>query len=191
MNREAWLTKAATLAAKNIFALDLPAMRVSCGFPATGATAKRRRRVGECWNPSTSEAEVSEVFISPLVHDAYEVVGILVHEMIHAYHPEAGHKGAFITMAQDIGLVGPWTATSIGDDLKLAIEHGVLAKLPDYPHAKMTVGTKEKTQSTRMLKAECPDDGYTVRLTRKWVEVGMPTCPCGTELVLEDKGEGG
>lgn len=33
-----------------------------------------------------------------------------------------------------------------------------------------------------MLKLVCPEDGYTVRTTRKWLEVGQPSCPCGLEL---------
>lgn len=35
-------------------------------------------------------------------------------------------------------------------------------------------------QSTRMLKVECGSCGYTLRTTAKWLEVGTPTCPCGT-----------
>lgn len=46
-----------------------------------------------------------------------------------------------------------------------------------------------KTQGTRMLKAWCPNNvtvseddersgcGYTVRLTKKWAEVSLPSCP--------------
>jgi hypothetical protein len=47
-----------------------------------------------------------------------------------------------------------------------------------------------------MLKAECPECGYTIRLTKKWADVGLPTCPTdGGGLVLEggtepDEGEG-
>jgi hypothetical protein len=37
-----------------------------------------------------------------------------------------------------------------------------------------------KVQTTRMKKAVC-DCGYTVRLTKKWMdEVGLPICPGGT-----------
>lgn len=38
-------------------------------------------------------------------------------------------------------------------------------------------------QSTRMIKLVCPADGYAVRTTRKWIEVGLPRCPCGREMV--------
>jgi hypothetical protein len=38
-----------------------------------------------------------------------------------------------------------------------------------------------------MLRLECPACGYTCRTTAKWIEVGLPTCPCGEEMVLEEK----
>jgi len=39
-----------------------------------------------------------------------------------------------------------------------------------------------KKQTTRMIKAECPSCGYTARISQKWVDVGLPTCPCGDTL---------
>lgn len=38
-----------------------------------------------------------------------------------------------------------------------------------------------------MLKALCGGCGYTIRLTRQWADVGMPTCQCGTRFTLEQK----
>jgi len=44
---------------------------------------------------------------------------------------------------------------------------------------------KQRTpQTTRMLKVECPADGYIVRTTQKWIDLGLPTCPCGEEMEL-------
>jgi len=37
-----------------------------------------------------------------------------------------------------------------------------------------------------MLKAVCPETGYTVRLTRKWAEMGLPISPAGCEMQLVD-----
>lgn len=34
-------------------------------------------------------------------------------------------------------------------------------------------------QTTRMRKAECATCGYTIRVSRAWIAVGMPSCPCG------------
>jgi hypothetical protein len=42
-----------------------------------------------------------------------------------------------------------------------------------------------------MLKAECPECGYTVRLAKKWADVGLPSCPTdGAYLALVGGGEG-
>ena len=43
----------------------------------------------------------------------------------------------------------------------------------------MKLNLRGKVQSTRLLKALCPDCGYVIRVTAKWVEVGLPVCPCG------------
>lgn len=40
--------------------------------------------------------------------------------------------------------------------------------------------------TTRMRKVACPVCGYTVRMARKWIAVGMPTCPCGATMAPED-----
>ena len=31
-------------------------------------------------------------------------------------------------------------------------------------------------------KAVCKECGYTLRATRKWLNIGLPTCPCGVEM---------
>lgn len=36
-----------------------------------------------------------------------------------------------------------------------------------------------------MLKVVCPDDGYIVRTTQKWLDIGMPFCPCGEQMEYE------
>lgn len=43
----------------------------------------------------------------------------------------------------------------------------------------------EPKQTTRMKKCMCPKCGYTARIAAKWIQVGLPTCPCGTELEAE------
>ena len=43
--------------------------------------------------------------------------------------------------------------------------------------------TAKKTQSTRLWKARCEVDGYTVRITRKWLgSLGPPHCPMHGEM---------
>lgn len=44
------------------------------------------------------------------------------------------------------------------------------------------VGT---VKTSRMRKCECAC-GYVVRISRRWIAVGLPTCPCGGRLIPED-----
>jgi hypothetical protein len=75
------------------------------------------------------------------------------------------------------------TATSAGEELQQRIKAELLANLPQYPHAMLDMQLRPvKKQSTRMLKAKCPECGYTIRTSQKWLEVGLPTCPCGEEM---------
>jgi hypothetical protein len=45
--------------------------------------------------------------------------------------------------------------------------------------AAKTLGT---AATTRQRKVSCPDCGYTVRMARSWMQVGLPVCPCGEEM---------
>ena len=122
--------------------------------------------------------------ISPVVADATEVLAILIHELCHAVTLGDGHGKKFTRAARAFHLEGKPTATVAGDAFKQAFAD-LTARLGEYPHAALNVGDGLKKQSTRMLKACCPDCGYTVRLTAKWVQFGLPICPVdGLELEL-------
>lgn len=45
---------------------------------------------------------------------------------------------------------------------------------------------KIQKQTTRLLKAVCPKCSYTIRLTRKWMEKGLPLCPVDGEAFVLD-----
>jgi hypothetical protein len=190
ITREQWLENA-VLALRPLFDehdVELPQVRVSVGWPSSRATSTSNRTIGECWKRGAASDGVSQIFISPTLHDAVDVLGVLIHELIHAWDNGAsGHKGnvkkreGFRWLATAVGLEGKMTATTIGYDLgnKLVPMSDALGQ---YPHSALRVAGNVKTQSTRMLKLECPSDGYIVRTTQKWLDVGVPTCPCGTEM---------
>jgi hypothetical protein len=104
------------------------------------------------------------------------VFGILVHELAHSATDGDGHRGRFPKCVQRLGLEGKPTATKVGQVFRS--QFGALVEsLGLYPHARLNVGANRKTQSTRMLKASCPFCGYTIRLTKTWADLGLPTCP--------------
>lgn len=182
--REGWLNAAVT-ELRTWFGqidVDLPEqIRVSCGWSKRAGKA-----IGWCWKREASEDKTSEILISPELAKPDKVLATLVHELIHASdNGESEHAGAFKQRALAIGLTGKMTATSAGPALQNRIDT-LATSLGTYPHASLNplLTTKPK-QSTRMIKVVCPDDGYTVRTTRKWIDVGLPTCPCGTEMEVE------
>jgi hypothetical protein len=150
-------------------------IRVTCGFPSKHARSAKKRRIGEHWSPKASGDGTHEIFISPVIDDPVEAIGVLVHELCHAATDGDGHQGRFPAAAKALLLDGKPTATVVGDRFKS--EFGALIdSLGQYPHARLNVNDKPK-QATRLLKACCPDCGYTIRVTQKWASVGLPTCP--------------
>lgn len=188
--REQWL-ELAVLKLRPLFAeidVELPDVRVSVGWPSRGGVGKKNKVIGQCWKSTVAGDGVSQLFISPVLGgDRLQMIGVLVHELIHAADDcESGHKGAFAKMARKIGLVGKLTATIVDPVSELGLRlAAVLDELGEYPHSALNPFEMEKQrpkQTTRMLKLECPQDGYTVRTTQKWIDEGMPKCPCGHEL---------
>jgi hypothetical protein len=171
--------------------------------------------IGECWVAEASSRGYVEVFISPVLDQVSGLQGVLTtlrHELVHA----AGHRGhgkEFKALAAEVGLAGPMTATVASPELLDFINWTLLPQLGRYPHGAITgrgeilvpptepgdkpiilrPDDRPKQQSTRLLKAECPECGYTIRLSKKWADLGLPTCPidgAALTLTLDGGGEG-
>lgn len=184
--------------------VTLPEMiRISAGF---GYHAKAENGVilGQTWASWKSADKVHQVFVSPEIADPVQVLAILVHEVVHVVDDCAhGHGKEFKALATQVGLTDRMTEVHITTKLRdyldiLAIELGA------YPHTALQVhrvreltapdgtpitdrGTSgPKKQNARMIKIECPVDGYTVRTTAKWIDVGLPSCPAGHPMKITD-----
>lgn len=178
--REAWLEEAMSEMSVHFSRLGYPLpprIRVTCGF-TSGGTRKRRGGkvlIGECWDASRSGDRSFEIMVSPTEDKPLRVLGILVHELCHAaVGLAAGHGKVFAKVARGMKLEGALTATTVGAEFE-ALTAPALARLGEYPHARLNTDKRQK-QSTRMLKCVCTC-GYTVRLTAKWLSVGLPHCP--------------
>jgi hypothetical protein len=185
--RETWLQEAVKHMSPwfdDIQAMKVPAVRVSCGWTKRAA----RNSIGWCWHRETSADGTNEILISPELDDPVTVLHVLLHELIHASdNGESKHGGYFRATALALGLEGKMTATvpSYPLRVKLVLLSGTLGP---YPHAAIDPAARTTgKQGTRMLKIVCPDDGYTLRTTQKWVDVGLPSCPCGAVMNLEVK----
>lgn len=186
-NREAWLTGAVDLMRGRLFAdhgFQVPKqVRISVGFPH----GKRGGRIGECWQPEASGDAVGEIFIHPILDDAVRILDVVAHELVHTINHKAGTSGhgkVFKDIAVAIGLEGKMTATVASSGLvKVLTDYRNV--LGPYPHKALTPGGGPKKQGTRLLKLLCVKCGYVARTTQKWVDTGLPVCPCGMDMIVE------
>lgn len=132
---------------------------------------------------------------------------LLLHELAHAENNALGvkdcsgnqvHNGRFKDMAERLGLVFEdgrnkqygWAFTSLGaGGREFLKEIEFDKKVFTLSRIGAEESEKKKGPGSRMHKCECPDCGYIVRTSRKWIEVGVPTCPCGTVMVYEEPEE--
>jgi len=189
VTREAWLL-AAVEALRPAFCdagRPIPeAVRVSCGFPSRGALARSKRRIGECWDGAAATDGVSQMLISPTLIDPVEVLGVLVHELVHAaVGCKAGHKGPFKRLAKTLGLEGKMTMTTVGAELGKRLA-AMAESIGAYPHAALNASSKPK-QKARMLKAACPACGAIIRASRQVLDSpGLPICACDGATRFEE-----
>lgn len=188
--REIWLAKA-TDALRSVFAAggyDIPAkVRVSCSWPSRGGTGKAKRVTGQCWSPDASADKFTEIFISPTMDEREAVLCVLVHELIHAaVGLKEGHRGAFKQAHAFLGLAGKCTMSEPGEDW-LQRYSGIFQACGDYPHSKLDpTQSGVAKQTTRQVKLLCAKCDYIVRASRKCIDKGLPTCPCGCTLEPEE-----
>jgi len=210
MTREAWLLAAVEAVRPKFTTTGLPLpgrLHVSVGF-GYGARAESKAVLGQCWARRASADGVNHIFVSPIEDDPAAMLITLLHELIHAADDCAsGHRGMFAEAAARLGFRPPMTATPPSPEL--AAEVAALAQaLGRFPHARLDPGARDTSppappdggatpdggkvhsgpgkQGTRMIRltaAGCC--GYTVRTTRKWLEVGDPQCPHGTPMTAD------
>jgi hypothetical protein len=196
MTRELWLLIAVEKL-KPLFSdngYKLPEVRVSCGWPSTGGTSRKKRTIGQCWTTEAAKDGITQIFISPYLEDIAGEQGVLatlVHELVHAVvGVKNKHNKIFGKAARAVGLEGKLTATSASESLCQTL-YAIAKDIGDYPHAQLdALLSPTKKQTTRMLKAECIQCGYTVRLAKKWLdEVGAPCCPNHGKMEIPEPNE--
>ena len=185
--REAWLENCVSEFDRRVFSPfshHLPRVKVAIGFPSTKGVSKRRRTLGQCWSREASDDGLNQIFINPTLTSAEQIVDVLAHELVHAVDDcKSGHKGAFWKICKAVGLTEGTPATaSAGPSLKVTIEE-ICRDLGPLPHATLHAIDQERKQTTRLLKVECPACGYTCRIAAKWIEYGLPICPCASRMV--------
>jgi len=191
MNREEWLNALANQALPAIAqTLDSYAqyrdeeatVRLSCGFPAQQG---KRNKVAACIVPPTASADFSgEIFVSPTIDQgltvALAVLPLLCATVTGDYRKGTAYRNALRVNRLNLDTLPAWAAS-------------IVAGLPEYPHAALTLEAAPK-QTTRLLKVSCSGDLmngeqhdiYMVRISRTTLNMGAPVCPlCGDSLIEE------
>lgn len=182
-NREEWLLRAAD-ALVGIIARKTDGAIV-CGRPyiSVGVPVRSSKAIGQCWDGARSTDGRAHIFIHAALADPVEVLGVLVHELLHeGVGCKHGHRKPFSQACVKVGLVKPWTATTPGPEL--AAELTALAQsLGEYPHAALDTSSnrKKKTQPTRMLKFQCPSCESIVRSSNP--DAAILCVPCDEQFV--------
>jgi ribosomal protein S27E len=183
--REGWMTEGVNIIDAEIFDGHLNGaipFRVCLSWP--GGRGKKNGVLGQCWSPTSSADEVTEMFVSPSVADPVEVLDILVHENVHRVAGvKCGHRGKFRTLALAVGLEGKMPSSSAGAELKAKLAN-VAERLGPFPHATLSSEGRSKKQSTRLLKVECPDCGNIARQSAQAAIIGLICGGCNVPMTL-------
>lgn len=123
----------------------------------------------------------------------------LIHELAHAENETKGikdvsnrvHNKHFKAMAEHLGLKVLERDKSVGFGFT-ELDKGAKDFLEKinfsraiFDRARLTPTGRKKVGS-RLIKCVCPDCEYTVRTTQKWLDIGLPQCPDGNEMQVED-----
>lgn len=168
ITREEWLGHALELLraelSKRGFVMPRD-VRISLGWPRV------RGQSAVTYAPEASTEGAIEIFVSPLLSEALEVVDTLTHEVCHAVAGvQAGHRAPFQKVASALGLIGePASMRGIESARWRAWAEPLARKLGEFPHAAM-VPPADWKRSGRLLRLECPVCGWKLRTARKWLD---------------------
>lgn len=167
----------------------------------------RKNAVGWFWAERWSEkkagaaksgkgAAFHEINISAECITTHHMGELMLHELAHAENNAKDikdcsnrvHNKHFKTMAETLGLEVKPRDKSVGygyTDLGPGAKD-FLAKIKFdqelFTKARVNAASKTAGAGSRMLKVECPACEYVARITRKWLDIGVPTCPCGKKM---------
>lgn len=190
--RESWLIEGTNLLKSKFFDKPVRALpekiAVSCGIPMGS-----KRAIGQCWDPVMSQDGTTHVFVCPSIDEPIQVLGTLLHELIHACLGVAeGHGKEFGRFAKSVGLQGKLTATFVKEDTELfKTLTGLSTQLGVYPHKAINKQGLMRLRPSRPKRVKLIseiEEGYSVSISEKVLEdFGMPTDPWGNSMVVFEK----
>jgi hypothetical protein len=178
------------------FALTVPKDNIVVTIQSKG----RKNAVGWFWHgrwsPEKKKSALHEINMSAEHLRDHNMGELLLHELAHAENDHQGikdcagrrHNKKFKVMAERLGLKVEKGPASLGfafTDLDAPAKQfldGIKFKREIFELCRLSAEPKGGKPGSRLLKCECPECGYVVRTTAKWLAVGTPTCPCGKEM---------
>ena len=147
--------------------------------------------------------EYNEININPLrlSENAYTILGILLHEMCHAYNAQNGikdvsgkkHNKKFIALAESVGLIdgendGNWGYTVPTEDLidnfNEWFDEDFISELNDCIYMYLDVEEKPKKKRAKTIfKYTCPNCGMEVKAK---AEKNIVCGACNEQLEMEE-----
>lgn len=181
------------------FGLKVPLSKITVTIQSKG----RRNALGWFWASRWAHKKTisHEINLSAEHLNEHNMGETLIHELAHAenHHNEIQdtdktgrrHNKKFKAQAEALGLeveksgsLG-WAFTKLTPVSEKFLD-GIKFDRSLFELFRAGVTSKGTKVGTRMLKCECPDCGYVVRTTQKWLDIGLPTCACGTKMVGPD-----
>ena len=188
MTREEWLIKAIEMIDDEIFNGNLGSKETK--YQVSMGWTKSARALGETIYPYDGEDVSIDDFFPVTIHvrcdikDPVQILGVLVHECIHAFMNIKGHGKDFKHEAMRVGFETPITRYHPSPELVSTCEN-IYKKLGEFPGKAVYIHKVEKEKKTNTVIFFCPECGFEVKTNKKMFEKhgqGIPTCPCGAKM---------
>jgi hypothetical protein len=174
------------------FKLKVPLNNIIVTIQSKG----RKQALGWFWQSRWKERKtvMHEINLSAEYLKEHNMGETLLHELAHAenHHNKIEdtdktgrrHNKKFKTQAEALGLTVTKSAslgfafTDLGEPAKQFLDK-IKFNRELFELCRLTP-MKTTKPGSRLVKCECPECEYVARITQKWIDVGLPKCPCGT-----------
>lgn len=195
-DRVFWLERAYALLRDKYLPEAPKIATITFGFTYQRPSKKNEgKAIGQYWNglvKTETPEEKNCIILHPYnFDDPIKVLSTLLHEMIHAAVPNAGHRAPFSQLASRIGLCKPWTATTPSPKLAGELVLEILPVLGAIPSGHGDIDDEEsrrKKQRTRLRKWQCPCGNIARVAKDHW---NAKCLDCGGIYETEGSGEEG
>lgn len=194
-DRVFWLERAYSLMRSKYLPEAPKTATVTFGFTYQRVGKKNQGKpIGQYWNgliKTETPDERNCIILHPYnFDDPVKVLSTLLHEMIHAAVPDAGHREPFSKLAKRVGLCKPWTATTPSERLSEDLKTEILPILGPIPSGHGDINeedSRRKKQKTRLRKWQCPCGQIARVANDNW---NAQCLDCGGQYDMEDQDRG-